>query len=162
MKQSELTPISPYQNPFRYIVMIVTILLLAAMCSGCKATWHLKQAIKKDPSIALADTVTRIKVLPGVVSTLPVQVPIDQKPIEILTPDGIKVTYKLLRDTVMQTIECPPDSVITVEVPKVQVVEEELTEWQVIKRAGGMIFSSFMLGAVLTVVVYLYFRLLRK
>lgn len=42
---------------------VIKIILVLALLSSCSATWHLRRAVKKDPSIVTTTTIETVKVI---------------------------------------------------------------------------------------------------
>lgn len=149
------------------------------MMSGCSSTWHLTRAMKKDALLSLRDTTITydLRSRPAVNFNLQPLL-MSTKTIEV---NGVKATFK--PDTTSTNsewakacpegtieIDCPPDSIITREIPrlvKVELTDKEvfreararLTDWQIARLAAGMLISVFILGAVVMFLIRLYFSL---
>lgn len=108
----------------KWVVKLITISLL----SSCSATWHLKQAVKKDPTILVKDTlvVKDTVVLPPVATTDTVTT--KQHDTIIVEKDRLKVRIVKRLDTLIIEGRCDSDTIIrTIEVPyeKIIYVEKE-------------------------------------
>jgi len=103
-------------------------LIIIALLSSCSATWHLNQAIKKDPTIMVGDTL----VVRDTVVTPPVAitdtVTTKQHDTIIVEKDRLKVRIVKRLDTLIIEGRCDSDTIIrTIEVPydKIIYVEKE-------------------------------------
>lgn len=103
-------------------------LIIIALLSSCSATWHLNQAIKKDPTIMVSDTL----VVRDTVVTPPVAitdtVTTKQHDTIIVEKDRLKVRIVKRLDTLIIEGRCDSDTIIrTIEVPyeKIIYVEKE-------------------------------------
>ena len=131
----------------------ISILLLTGFLTGCSATWHLKQAVKKDPSV-LKPTVVTIWdtiVTPPVYLVDTVAVPtigdssvIDNDTVRIVIT---KYQDKLLVKTQIKEIEVPVS--VQAECPP-QVVQPETFNSKVKD------FLLLFLAVALAVMMFLY------
>lgn len=99
---------------------------LSLAVQSCGASWHLKRAIAKDPTI-LAQAVVRVDTTIvtneiKVVDTLVVRDTITRE----IVREGVKIKVKRVHDTIRVDVVCPPDTVrVVAEVPVEQVVIRE-------------------------------------
>jgi len=131
----------------------ISILLLTGLLTGCTATWHLNQAVKKDPSI-LKPTVVTIWdtiVTPPIYLTDTVEVPtagdstvIDNDTVRVVIT---KYQDKLIVKTQVKEVEVPVS--VQAECPP-QLVQPE-TKGSKIKD-----FLLLFLAACLAVMMFLY------
>lgn len=108
----------------KWAVKLITIGLL----SSCSATWHLNQAVKKDPTIMERDTlvVKDTVVVPAVAITDTVT--LKQHDTIILQKDKLSVRIVKRLDTLIIEGKCDSDTIVkTIEVPyeKIVYVEKE-------------------------------------
>ena len=108
----------------KWVVKLITISLL----SSCSATWHLNQAVKKDPTIMERDTlvVKDTVVVPPVAITDTVT--LKQHDTIILQKDKLSVRIVKRLDTLIIEGKCDSDTIVkTIEVPyeKIVYVEKE-------------------------------------
>lgn len=108
----------------KWLVRLITISLL----SSCSATWHLRQAVKKDPTILEGDTlaVRDTVVVPPVVITDTVTTKLHDT--IIVEKDRLKVKIVKKLDTLIIEGQCASDTIVrTIEVPyeKIRYVEKE-------------------------------------
>lgn len=130
-----------------------SILLLTGLLTGCSATWHLNQAVKKDPSI-LKPTVVTIWdtiVTPPIYLTDTVEVPAAGDS-TIIDNDTVRVVItkyqdKLIVKTQVKEVEVPVS--VQAECPP-QLVQPE-TKGSKIKD-----FLLLFLAACLAVMMFLY------
>jgi hypothetical protein len=94
--------------------------------SGCSASWHLKRAIAKDPTIA-ADTIVRVDTTivtneRRITDTLVVNDTIVRE----IESNGARATIQRIHDTIRVDIVCPPDTIrVTAEVPVERIIYKE-------------------------------------
>ncbi len=99
---------------------------LALLVQSCGASWHLRRAIAKDPTI-LADAIVRVDttiVTQSIraVDTLVVRDTITRE----IVRDGVQIKVKRVHDTIRVDVVCPPDTIrVVAEVPVEQVVIRE-------------------------------------
>ena len=99
---------------------------LALLVQSCGASWHLRRAIAKDPTI-LADAIVRVDTTIlrdeiKVVDTLVVHDTITRE----IVRDGVQIKVKRVHDTIRLDVVCPPDTIrVVAEVPVEQVVIQE-------------------------------------
>ena len=103
-------------------------LILLVLLTSCSAQWHLKKAVRKDPTILEKDTlvVTNTVVTPPVAITDTVT--LKQRDTITLIKERLKVEIVKVNDTITINAECASDTIISViEVPyeKVIYVKEE-------------------------------------
>ena len=126
----------------RWCVVAIT----ASMMSSCGASWHLKRAIAKDPTIA-RETIVRVDTTivtkeRRVVDTLVVRDTIVREIIR----DGARVRIQRLHDTIRVDVVCPPDTIrVVAEVP----VDRIIYKTKAVKRSlldqVGVIFFLILL-----------------
>lgn len=94
--------------------------------SGCSASWHLKRAIAKDPTIA-ADTIVRVDTTivtneRRITDTLVVNDTIVRE----IESNGARAYIQRIHDTIRVDIVCPPDTIrVTAEVPVERIIYKE-------------------------------------
>ena len=99
---------------------------LSLFVQSCGASWHLKRAIAKDPTI-LADAIVRVDTTVvtqsiRAVDTLVVRDTITRE----IVREGVQIKVKRIHDTIRVDVVCPPDTVrVVAEVPVEQVVIRE-------------------------------------
>ncbi len=103
-------------------------LIVLSLLTSCSATWHLNQAVKKDPRILERDTlvVQDTVVVPPVVITDTVTT--RQHDTIIVKKDKLRVRIVKRLDTLIIEGQCDSDTIVrTIEVPyeKVVYVEKE-------------------------------------
>lgn len=106
------------------------LLLSVLLLSGCSAEYHLKKAVKKDPSILKRDTVIvhDTTVLPSVVLRDTVRL----KEIDTLVLTKEKLNLKIVRvkDTFQIDAECKGDTIIkTISIPIESISYVEKDKW---------------------------------
>ena len=99
---------------------------LAFVVQSCGASWHLKRAIAKDPTI-LADAIVRVDTTVvtqsiRAVDTLVVRDTITRE----IVREGVQIKVKRVHDTIRVDVVCPSDTIrVVAEVPVEQVVIRE-------------------------------------
>ena len=99
---------------------------LALLVQSCGASWHLKRAIAKDPTI-LADAIVRVDTTVvtqsiRAVDTLVVRDTITRE----IVREGVQIKIQRVHDTIRVDVVCPPDTIrVVAEVPVEQVVIRE-------------------------------------
>lgn len=112
-----------YWRPRMRFVWLVGLSLFV---QSCGASWHLKRAIAKDPTI-LADAIVRVDTTVvtqsiRAVDTLVVRDTITRE----IVRDGVQIKVKRIHDTIRVDVVCPPDTIrVVAEVPVEQVVIRE-------------------------------------
>jgi len=99
---------------------------LALIVQSCGASWHLKRAIAKDPTI-LADAIVRVDttIVTNEIRAVDTLVVRDTITREIVR-DGVQIKVKRVHDTIRVDVVCPPDTIrVVAEVPVEQVVIRE-------------------------------------
>ena len=131
----------------------ISILSLAGLLTGCSATWHLNQAVKKDPSI-LKPTVVTIWdtiVTPPVYLVDTVSVPTEGDS-SVIENDTVKIVITKYRDKMIvktQLKEIPYPVKVEAECPPQLVQPEGKTEK--VKN-----YLLLFLGGALVLMMFLY------
>ncbi len=108
----------------------LTVLTIALSLSSCSAQWHLRKAIRKDPSVLSKDTV----VVTDTIVTAPVSVrdtiTLQQRDTITITKDRLKVNIVRSFDTIMVDAICESDTIVQViEVPVPSIVMKDSDRW---------------------------------
>jgi len=104
----------------------LSVVGIALMLGGCSASWHLKRAIAKNPTIA-ADTIVRVDTTivtneRRITDTLVVNDTIVRE----IESNGARATIQRIHDTIRVDIVCPPDTIrVTAEVPVERIIYKE-------------------------------------
>ena len=123
IRKSRTTASVRHWRPRMRFVWLVGLSLLV---QSCGASWHLKRAIAKDPTI-LADAIVRVDTTIvtesiSVADTLVVRDTITRE----IVREGVKIKVKRIHDTIRVDVVCPPDTVrVVAEVPVEKVVIRE-------------------------------------
>ena len=123
IRKSRTTASMRHWRPRMRFVWLVGLSLIV---QSCGASWHLKRAIAKDPTI-LADPIVRVD--PTIVTqsiravdTLVVRDTITRE----IVREGVQIKVKRVHDTIRVDVVCPPDTIrVVAEVPVEQVVIRE-------------------------------------
>ena len=104
----------------------LSVVGIALMLGGCSASWHLKRAIAKDPTIA-SDTIVRVDTTivtneRRITDTLVINDTIVRE----IESNGARATIQRIHDTIRVDIVCPPDTIrVTAEVPVERIIYKE-------------------------------------
>jgi len=128
---------------------LVRLILISSLTS-CSAQWHLKKAVRKDPTILEKDTlvVTDTVVSPPVAITDTVT--LKQHDTITVVKDRLKVQLVRVNDTITIDAICESDTIISVvEVPYEKIVYvEKATLWDKFKDlilAAGILLGCLMI-----------------
>lgn len=108
------------------VVRIGVIVTILAMLASCSATWHLKRAIAKDPTIA-NDTIIRVdtSVVTESIRAVDTLVVTDTITREIVR-EGVQIKVKRIHDTIRVDVVCPPDTIrVVANVPVERIIYEQ-------------------------------------
>ena len=129
---------------------LVKLILLSSLMS-CSAQWHLKKAVRKDPTILVKDTmvVTNTVVSPPVAITDTVT--LKQHDTITLVKDRLKVEIVKVNDTITISAECASDTIVTtIEVPYEKIIYvKEKTLWEKIQ---GLVLLFALVALVLKLI----------
>jgi len=126
----------------RWCVVVIT----ASMMSSCGASWHLKRALAKDPTIA-KDTIVRVDTTivtaeRRVVDTLVVRDTIARE----IVRGGARVRIQRIHDTIRVNVVCPPDTIrVVAEVPVDRLIYKEQPPKRSLLDQLGMILFLILL-----------------
>jgi hypothetical protein len=133
----------------RWCVVVIT----ASMMSSCGASWHLKRAIAKDPTIA-KDTIVRVDTTivtaeRRVVDTLVVRDTIARE----IKSNGARVTIQRIHDTIRVDVVCPPDTIrVVAEVPIERLIyKEQPPKRSLLDQLGMILFLILLITIALMV-----------
>jgi hypothetical protein len=108
----------------------IMLLSMIVLLNSCSAQWHLKRAVKKDPSIIQESTVTveDTVVLPPVVITDTVTT--KQHDTIIVEKERLKIKIVKKQDTLIINGQCASDTIVrTIEVPVPSIVMKDSDRW---------------------------------
>lgn len=133
----------------RWCVVVIT----ASMMSSCGASYHLKRAIAKDPTIA-KDTIVRVDTTivtaeRRVVDTLVVRDTIARE----IKSNGARVTIQRIHDTIRVDVVCPPDTIrVVAEVPIERLIyKEQPPKRSLLDQLGMILFLILLITIALMV-----------
>jgi hypothetical protein len=125
----------------RYLIIILSMLL-----SSCSAQWHIRKAIKKDPSIVNIDTLRVI----DTVTFITKEVQVDSvfrltTDTVVIRKDNLTIKHYYTRDSVFIWGECASDTIYKVrelKIPYKQLVYKEkfIPNWVYFTLISGLIF----------------------
>ena len=130
----------------------VYLLAISVLLSSCSATWHLKKAIKKDPSLLQQDTIAIVDTIVTPPVTLTDTVTTRTQDTIVIQKDRLKVQVVRSYDTIMVDAICESDTIVqVVEVPVPSIVMKDSDRWynKVYK------FSFYVLLILLLLLYYL-------
>ena len=133
----------------RWCVVVIT----ASMMSSCGASWHLKRALAKDPTIA-KDTIVRVDTTivtaeRRIVDTLVVRDTITRE----IVRGGARVTIQRIHDTIRVNVVCPPDTIrVVAEVPVDRLIyKEQPPKRSLLDQLGMILFLILLITIALMV-----------
>ena len=101
-------------------------LILVGLLSSCSAQWHLKRAIKKDPTIVRQDTAVVVDTVVTPPVTLTDTITLAQRDTITLVKDRLKVKIVRSSDTIRVDAVCESDTIVSiVEVPYDKIIYVE-------------------------------------
>ena len=108
----------------------VYLLAISVLLSSCSATWHLKKAIKKDPSLLQQDTIAIVDTIVTPPVTLTDTVTTRTQDTIVIQKDRLKVQVVRSYDTIMVDAICESDTIVqVVEVPVPSIVMKDSDRW---------------------------------
>jgi len=129
------------------------VAITASMMSSCGASWHLKRAIAKDPTIA-RDTIVRVDTTivtteRRVVDTLVVRDTIVRE----IKSNGARVRIQRLHDTIRVDVVCPPDTIrITKSIPVDRIIyKTKAVKRSLLDQIGVILFLILLISIALMV-----------
>ena len=142
------------------VVRIATIVVILAMLSSCGASWHLKRAIEKDPTIA-GDTIVRVDTTivtneRRITDTLVVNDTIVRE----IKSNGVRASIQRIHDTIRVDVVCPPDTIrVAMEVPVDRIIyKEKPPKRSILDRIEMMLFMVVLIAIALMVRQFLMGR----
>jgi len=110
----------------KWLVGLITVVLL----SSCSAQWHLKRAVKKDPTLLNTDTIAIVDTVVTPPVTLTDTVITRTQDTVVVQKDKLKVQVVRSYDTIMVDAVCESDTIVQiVEVPVPSVVMKDSDRW---------------------------------
>lgn len=110
----------------KWLAGLITIALL----SSCSAQWHLKRAVKKDPTLLKTDTIAIVDTIVTPPVTLTDTVITRTQDTVIVQKDKLKVQVVRSYDTIMVDAVCESDTIVQiVEVPVPSIVMKDSDRW---------------------------------
>jgi len=101
-------------------------LILVSLLSSCSAQWHLKRAVKKDPTIVKQDTAVVVDTVVTPPVTLTDTITLAQRDTITLVKDRLKVKIVRSSDTIRVDAVCESDTIVSiVEVPYDKIIYVE-------------------------------------
>jgi hypothetical protein len=131
----------------------LSVLFLSIILTSCGAQWHLKKALKKDPSILQKDTLTVVDTI--VLKPVEVKDTVVLNSVDTITIIKEKLKVNIFRsfDTIRVDAICDADTIVSVvEVPYEKIVYVEKKNW--IDKLI-VLFRYVFIGAALLLVINL-------
>ncbi len=104
-------------------------ILISLLFVGCSANWHIKKAIKKDPSILLTDTITVLDTLRVITNNVSTDSTfILSRDTVIIKKDKLTIKHYYYRDSIYLWGECESDTIykpFEVKVPVDRIIINE-------------------------------------
>ena len=129
------------------------VVITASMMSSCGASWHLKRALAKDPTIA-KDTIVRVDTTivtaeRRIVDTLVVRDTIARE----IVRGGARVTIQRIHDTIRVNVVCPPDTIrVVAEVPVDRLIyKEQPPKRSLLDQVGIVLFLILLITIAMMV-----------
>lgn len=129
------------------------LIVVALGVQSCGASWHLKRAIAKDPTI-VADTIVRVDTTivtneRRLVDTLVINDTIVRE----IESNGARAMIQVKHDTIRVDIVCPPDTIrVTAEVPVERIIyKEQPPKRSLIDRIEMIVFMLVLISIALMV-----------
>ena len=129
------------------------VAITASMMMSCGASWHLKRALAKDPTIA-KDTIVRVDTTIvtneiRVVDTLVVRDTITRE----IVRGGARVRIQRIHDTIRVDIVCPPDTIrVVADVPIERLIyKEQPPKRSLLDQLGMILFLILLISIALMV-----------
>ena len=129
------------------------LIVVAIGVQSCGASWHLKRAIAKDPTI-VADTIVRVDTTivtneRRLVDTLVINDTIVRE----IESNGARAMIQVKHDTIRVDIVCPPDTIrVTAEVPVERIIyKEQPPKRSLMDRIEMIVFMLVLISIALMV-----------
>lgn len=135
------------------------LIVFATLLSSCSANWHLKRAIKKDPSLK-RDTIVKIDT--AIVTQekiLSDTIVVSDTIVREIKSDGVVIRLQKIHDTIKVEAICESDTIrITKEVEVIRYVEQKKTS--IFEEARLMIRS--IIALIVSVLLFIVLRRMFK
>jgi len=138
----------------KWLAALITITLL----SSCSAQWHLKRAVKKDPTILRTDTIAVVDTIVTPPVTLTDTVTLRTQDTLVVQKDRLKVKIVRSFDTITVDAVCESDTIVQViEVPVPSLVMRDSDRWyNKVYKYSFYLLCSLLSFALLKWYVYKY------
>ena len=107
----------------------LTYIIISLLFVGCSANWHIKKAIKKDPSILITDTITVLDTLRVITNNVSTDSTfILSRDTVIIKKDKLTIKHYYYRDSIYLWGECESDTIykpFEVKVPVDRIIINE-------------------------------------
>lgn len=136
-----------------WATLISIIILMVTMCS-CSASWHIRQAERKDPSLFEAKEVQRIDTafipVEKIETILKFRTDTLITYIDTTSAKPVQIRYKYIKktDSIYLAADCPDAEVITKEIIKTNTVTIKPTLWQQVQWSIYIIAAIILLSMI--------------
>ena len=124
-----------------------TIAILTLMLCGCSAQWHLRQAIRKDPSIQQTVVVKKDTVI--VTKERTIRDTLELFKDTTIYQDRVKLKIEYIDNFVNIEADCPSDTVVVTK----SIVKTELRKYSTIKERVFDALALLIVGGALVLLV---------
>ena len=125
----------------------LTIAILTLMLYGCSAQWHLRQAIRKDPSIQQTVVVKKDTVI--VTKEKTIRDTLELFKDTTIYQDRVKLKIEYIDNFVNIEADCPSDTVVVTK----SIVKTELRKYSTIKERVFDALALLIVGGALVLLV---------
>jgi len=140
-------------NRLKSFLIAFVIVVILLLLSGCSASWHVRKAQKKDPSLFVRDTVTTVDTVWIEVSKVDTLFKYQFDTVEFWKDSVfVKYFYQPIDSTVYIEVDCPDQQTIT----KTNTVTEVIT----LKPTLAQYLKVFIISLVVLAAIFFISKLL--
>jgi hypothetical protein len=140
-------------NRLKSFLIAFVIVVILLLLSGCSASWHVRKAQKKDPSLFVRDTVTTVDTVWIEVSKVDTLFKYQFDTVEFWKDSVfVKYFYQPIDSTVYIEVDCPDQQTIT----KTNTVTEIIT----LKPTLVQYLKAFIISLVVLAAIFFISKLL--
>jgi len=134
---------------------VLTSIIFALVVTGCSASWHIKTAMRKDPSLFKKDTVVRVDTIWREVVKIDTLFKYKFDTVEFWKDSiYVKYHYSYIDSLVYLEIDCPDSEVITKTNTITETITIKPTFWEKVQQA--------VYGVVILTLMYLAVRIFKR
>jgi hypothetical protein len=136
-------------NRLKSFVIFAVALAVLYMLSGCSATWHIKRAEKKDPTLFVRDTVVRIDTIKITVARTDTLLKYKYDTVEFVK-DSIRIKYfhNFKDSAVYIDVECPECVQTAKTTSTTEIVQLKPTKRQIWAHRGEGVIAFVILAII--------------